>query len=120
MHAAVAAGAYPDIHAAAAAMGKVRRDVYLPDEERAAAYDALYAHYRAPARPLRPRRRRRHARAARRLRAREGRASRSRLTRRSDARRCARGLRAARRAAPQRAGGVDQRQRLGARARRRT
>jgi L-ribulokinase len=26
MHAAVAAGAYPDIHAAAAAMGKVRRE----------------------------------------------------------------------------------------------
>jgi L-ribulokinase len=46
MHAAVAAGAYPDIRAAAEAMGKVRRDVYQPDEERAEAYDALYAHYR--------------------------------------------------------------------------
>jgi L-ribulokinase len=46
MHAAVAAGAYPDIHAAAAAMGKVRRDVYQPDARRAEAYDALYAHYR--------------------------------------------------------------------------
>jgi L-ribulokinase len=45
MHAAVAAGAYPDIYAAAAAMGKVRRDVYAPDEARAGAYDALYAHY---------------------------------------------------------------------------
>jgi len=45
MHAAVAAGVHPDIRAAAAAMGKVRRDVYIPDEERAAAYDALYAHY---------------------------------------------------------------------------
>ena len=45
MHAAVAAGAYPDIHAAAAAMGKVRRDAYVPDEARADAYDALYAHY---------------------------------------------------------------------------
>ena len=46
MHAAVAAGAYPDIHAAADAMGKVRPNVYLPDPERAAAYDALYAEYR--------------------------------------------------------------------------
>jgi L-ribulokinase len=45
MHAAVAAGAYPDIHAAAAAMGKVRRDVYRPDEDRAGRYDRLYEHY---------------------------------------------------------------------------
>src|SRR3954451_6714427 len=45
MHAAVAAGAYDDIQAAAAAMGKVRRDVYQPDEDRAAVYDELYAHY---------------------------------------------------------------------------
>ena len=45
MHAAVAAGAYPDIQAASAAMGKVRRDVYTPDEARAGAYDALYEHY---------------------------------------------------------------------------
>src|SRR3954451_22614808 len=45
MHAAVAAGAYPDIHAAAAAMGKVRRAVYVPDEGRALAYDALFAEY---------------------------------------------------------------------------
>ncbi|RBY77627.1 ribulokinase [Geodermatophilus sp. TF02-6] len=43
--AAVAAGAYPDVHAAAAAMGKVQRAVYVPDEERAARYDALYAEY---------------------------------------------------------------------------
>ncbi|MDN3020451.1 ribulokinase [Streptomyces sp. S.PB5] len=46
MHAAVAAGAYPDIRAAAHAMGKVHRDVYLPDPERAASYDRLYAEYR--------------------------------------------------------------------------
>jgi L-ribulokinase len=26
-------------------MGKVRRDVYAPDEARAGAYDALYEHY---------------------------------------------------------------------------
>jgi L-ribulokinase len=45
MHAAVAAGAYGDIHAAADSMGKVRRDVYQPDDERARAYDALYEHY---------------------------------------------------------------------------
>jgi L-ribulokinase len=45
MHAALAAGLYPDIHAAAAAMGKVRRDAYLPDEGRADAYDSLYEHY---------------------------------------------------------------------------
>jgi len=47
MHAAVAAGAYPDIRAAAASMGKVNRDVYTPDAERADAYDALYAEYTA-------------------------------------------------------------------------
>jgi L-ribulokinase len=46
IHAAVAAGAYPDVHAAARAMGKVQRSVYVPDEERAKAYDALYAEYR--------------------------------------------------------------------------
>jgi L-ribulokinase len=45
MHAAVAAGVHADIRAAAAAMGKVKRDVFIPDEQRAAAYDALYAHY---------------------------------------------------------------------------
>jgi L-ribulokinase len=46
MHAAVAAGAHPDIRAASAAMGKVRRHVYRPDAARADAYDALYAEYR--------------------------------------------------------------------------
>jgi L-ribulokinase len=45
MHAAVAAGVHPDIRAAAAAMGKVRRDAFVPDAERAAAYDELYLHY---------------------------------------------------------------------------
>jgi L-ribulokinase len=47
MHAAVAAGAHPDIGAASRAMGKLRRDVYAPDEARADAYDALYEHYAA-------------------------------------------------------------------------
>jgi L-ribulokinase len=45
LHAAVAAGAYPDIAAAAEAMGRVRRDVYHPDSADADAYDDLYAHY---------------------------------------------------------------------------
>jgi L-ribulokinase len=45
IHAAVAAGAYADVPLAAKAMGKVRRDVFLPDEERARAYDALFAEY---------------------------------------------------------------------------
>ncbi len=45
MHAAVAAGAYEDIHAASAAMGRVTRDAYVPDEARSAAYDPLYDHY---------------------------------------------------------------------------
>ncbi len=46
IHAAVAAGAYPDITAAAAAMGKRFTDAYVPDADRADAYDRLYAEYR--------------------------------------------------------------------------
>jgi L-ribulokinase len=46
IHAAVAAGAYPDVPAAAEVMGSVGRDAYLPDPERADAYDALFAEYR--------------------------------------------------------------------------
>ncbi len=45
MHAAVAAGVYADIDAAAEAMGKVKRDAYVPDEGRADAYDPLFEHY---------------------------------------------------------------------------
>jgi L-ribulokinase len=45
IHAAVAAGAYPDIHAAAAAMGGRQRAAYRPDPARAAAYDPLYQEY---------------------------------------------------------------------------
>jgi L-ribulokinase len=45
IYAAVAAGAHPDVHAAARAMGKVQRAVYTPDEVRAKEYDALYAEY---------------------------------------------------------------------------
>jgi L-ribulokinase len=45
IHAAVAAGAYPDVPAAAPAMGKLDRRVYTPDPARAAVYDELYAEY---------------------------------------------------------------------------
>jgi L-ribulokinase len=45
IHAAVAAGAYPDIHAAAQAMGKKKQAVYTPDASAADAYDELYAEY---------------------------------------------------------------------------
>ncbi|MGC4789307.1 ribulokinase [Micromonospora sp. DT178] len=47
IHAAVAAGAYPDVPAASAAMGAARRETWHPDPARAAAYDELYAEYRA-------------------------------------------------------------------------
>ncbi|OUC93898.1 ribulokinase [Streptosporangium minutum] len=46
IHAAVAAGAYQDVTAAAAAMGKRIEAAYLPDAGRADAYDRLYAEYR--------------------------------------------------------------------------
>ena len=45
IHAAVAAGAYPDVPAAAAVMGREQRDVYQPDPARADVYDELYAEY---------------------------------------------------------------------------
>ncbi|WP_103963843.1 ribulokinase [Nonomuraea solani] len=46
IHAAVAAGAYPSIEEAAAAMGKRTENAYAPDEASADAYDRLYAEYR--------------------------------------------------------------------------
>ncbi|RJU02092.1 ribulokinase [Arthrobacter frigidicola] len=46
IHAAVAAGEYPDISAAARAMGRLQRAAYTPDPGRAEAYTALYAEYR--------------------------------------------------------------------------
>ncbi|TCC00453.1 ribulokinase [Micromonospora zingiberis] len=46
IHAAVAAGAYPSIHEASEAMGRVSAAVYRPDPDRVRAYDALYAEYR--------------------------------------------------------------------------
>jgi L-ribulokinase len=45
IHAAVAAGAYPDVPAAADAMGRINSDVYQPDSARADVYDELYAEY---------------------------------------------------------------------------
>ena len=45
IHAAVAAGAYPNIREAAEVMGKSNRGVYQPDETRAKQYDRLYAEY---------------------------------------------------------------------------
>jgi L-ribulokinase len=47
IHAALAAGEYPDVGAASAAMGTVRRGAYQPDPARSAGYDLLYAEYRA-------------------------------------------------------------------------
>ena len=45
-HAAVAAGCYPDVPAASAAMGRRSAEAYVPDPARAGAYDQLYAEYR--------------------------------------------------------------------------
>jgi L-ribulokinase len=45
MHAAVAARAYPDIRAAAAAMGSAVKDVYLPIEANVEAYQELFEEY---------------------------------------------------------------------------
>ncbi|MFY0407532.1 ribulokinase [Solicola sp. PLA-1-18] len=45
IHAAVAAGAYPDVPTAAKTMGKVRRGAFVPNEADAAVYDRLFAEY---------------------------------------------------------------------------
>jgi L-ribulokinase len=45
IHAAVAAGLYPDVASAARRMGAVERAAYLPDLARADAYDGLFAEY---------------------------------------------------------------------------
>jgi L-ribulokinase len=45
IHAAVAAGAYPDVRAAAARMGRVERGRHTPDEAAAEVYDDLFAEY---------------------------------------------------------------------------
>ncbi|HEX4833326.1 MAG TPA: ribulokinase [Trebonia sp.] len=46
IHAAVAAGAHPDVATAAAVMGRCERGAYQPDTGRADAYDGLFAEYR--------------------------------------------------------------------------
>ena len=46
IHAAVAAGAYPDVPAAAAVMGRRIDNVYLPIPANSARYDDMYAEYR--------------------------------------------------------------------------
>ena len=46
IHAAVAAGAYPDIFAASRAMGGREEAVVTPDPQRADAYDSLYREYK--------------------------------------------------------------------------
>ncbi len=45
IHAAVAAGAYPDVPTAAKAMGRKVDEAYRPDPGRSAAYDEMYADY---------------------------------------------------------------------------
>ena len=45
IHAAVAAGAYPDVRAAARRMGSRTRNAYLPIAHNVAAYDRLYREY---------------------------------------------------------------------------
>lgn len=45
IHAAVAAGEYPDVRAASEAMGRVQKAIYVPNEDRALQYDKLYAEY---------------------------------------------------------------------------
>ena len=45
IHAAVAAGAYPDVTTASATMGRVLHDAYQPDPANHAIYDRLYAEY---------------------------------------------------------------------------
>ncbi|MCW2607244.1 MAG: ribulokinase, partial [Frankiales bacterium] len=46
IHAAVAAGRYPDVRAASVAMGRLERAVWVPDEAASDRYDALFAEYR--------------------------------------------------------------------------
>jgi L-ribulokinase len=46
IHAAVAAGVHPDVPSAAAVMGRCEQAAYLPDPDRADAYDGLFAEYR--------------------------------------------------------------------------
>lgn len=47
IHAAVAAGAYPDVRTAAAAMGRLERNAYTPNPAHTEAYSVLYEDYTA-------------------------------------------------------------------------
>lgn len=47
IHAAVAAGVYPDVNAAAAKMGKLKDEIVTPIPENQRVYDELYAEYKA-------------------------------------------------------------------------
>jgi len=46
IHAAAAAGAYPDVRSAAAVMGRKQEAVYEPDPAAGAVYDEMYAEYK--------------------------------------------------------------------------
>lgn len=46
MHAAVAAGIYPDIHAAADKMGKLKEETVQPNPDHQPVYNRLYAEYK--------------------------------------------------------------------------
>ena len=61
IHAAVAAGAYPDVTTAAAAMGRRDIGVYQPDQDRSQAYDECVRGVSHVARLVRPWRQRRDA-----------------------------------------------------------
>ena len=45
IHAAVAAGVYPDIQSASAVMGRLVRNAFIPNPDAAAVYARLYEHY---------------------------------------------------------------------------
>jgi len=45
IHAAVAAGAYPDVRSAGQKMGKLNKNVYMPNEASSVAYDELFEEY---------------------------------------------------------------------------
>ena len=116
IHAAVAAGAYPDVATAARAMGRVNRGVHQPDRgQRGGVRRAVRRVPRAP-RPLRPRRQRRHA--APQGDPPQGGARHDEDDAQHDRRPARAGGRAALRADPQQPRRVDRRQRLGPRARR--
>ena len=117
IHAAVAAGAYPDIRRRRQGDGQAEQAAYTPIPENVAAYDRLYAGVTASSTTTSAAGERRHAHASRpsagrrTARRNDEPADRCRARHRRPCG-CARGLRPARRADPLRAGGLDRRQRL--------